>query len=97
MLPYIVPLSLVGIVVLGLLLGNHVRSSFRMPDTGWKVSLIVIVLGIAAVILLTSWPPKQGIDLKGGVILIYEVDQQGSRLAVRRGQNAEGGDSGRSE
>ncbi len=90
---FIVPLSLVGIVILALLLGNYVRTSYRMPDTGWKVSLIMIVLGVATVILLTSWPPKQGIDLAGGVILIYEVDQELTRQNARqrRGEDSDSG------
>ena len=63
MQPFVVPLVLLAIVVVAALAGNYVVRSFRMPETGWKVSLIVAVLGVAAVILWTSWPPKQGIDL----------------------------------
>ena len=60
-------LTLFAIVVIAFLVGNYVARSYRMPETGWKVSLILAVLGFAGVILWTSWPPKQGIDLKGGV------------------------------
>ena len=28
------------------------------------------------VITVLGWPPKRGIDLRGGVILVYEVDQE---------------------
>ena len=80
----VVPLTLLAIVFLALLAGNHVSRVYRMPDSGWKVSLILALLGISAVILWTSWPPKQGIDLKGGVILIYEVDESLTRQVAQR-------------
>jgi SecD/SecF fusion protein len=72
---YQVVLVLLAILALALLLGAYVSRSLRMPEAGWRVSLIAVCVGIAALILWTSWPPKQGIDLKGGAILIYEVDK----------------------
>ncbi len=84
----LVLLTLFAIVVIAFLVGNYVARSYRMPETGWKVSLILAVLGFAGVILWTSWPPKQGIDLKGGVILIYEVDEDLTAQAARQRQTA---------
>ncbi len=84
MQPFVVPLTLLAIVLLALWAGNHVSRSYRMPDSGWKVSLILALFGISAVILWTSWPPKQGIDLKGGVILIYEVDENLTRQVAQK-------------
>ncbi len=92
MQPFVVPLTLVAIVVIAFLAGNYVSRSFRMPETGWKVSLILAVLGIAGVILWTSWPPKQGIDLKGGVILIYEVDEDLTAQEAAQRRQASGDD-----
>lgn len=90
MQPYLVPLILVAVVVVAYLLGRYVSKSMRMPESGWKVSLIVVSIGIAVLILATSWPPKQGIDLKGGVILIYEVDE----AMTQRSANQESDSSG---
>ncbi|MCA9151642.1 MAG: protein translocase subunit SecD, partial [Planctomycetales bacterium] len=72
---YLVPLLLLAIAVVAMLAGRYVAKSLRMPESGWKASLLVAVIGIAAMILYYGWPPKQGIDLKGGVILIYEIDK----------------------
>ena len=91
MAPYIVPLAIfAGIMIVAYLAGNYVTKTLRMPETGWKVSLIVAVIGLAVWILVTNWPPKQGIDLKGGVILIYEVDDELTRQTARRRQTAQG-------
>ncbi|MCP4193230.1 MAG: protein translocase subunit SecD [Planctomycetaceae bacterium] len=90
--PYVVPLALIIIAILAVFLGTYVRKTMRMPETGWKVSLIVSVIGIAALILFTSWPPKQGIDLKGGIILIYEVDQEKTRQNATKQRSDENED-----
>jgi SecD/SecF fusion protein len=90
---YLVLLALAGTVALALLAGNYVSRTLRMPESSWKVSLIVLVIGISAVILATSWPPKQGIDLKGGVILIYEIDESLTRQTAQRRQASQGEES----
>ena len=64
-------------------LGNLLARSLRMADYGWKIGLILltVVLGLfvatpkpeALKRKLPGWPPKLGIDLSGGVILVYEV------------------------
>ena len=76
---YIVVATLFAIIAISFFAGHYVRSKMRMPETGWKVTLMLLAIGIAGVILFTSWPPKQGIDLKGGIILIYQVDQELTR------------------
>ena len=48
----------------------------RMPDHGWKIGLVLFALLAGTVVTVLGWPPKLGIDLSGGVILIYEVDQE---------------------
>jgi SecD/SecF fusion protein len=88
MAPYLVPLAIfAGIMLVAYLAGNYVTKSLRLPDHGWKVTLIVASIGLAVWILVVKWPPKQGIDLKGGVILIYEVDEQLTRQSARRQQD----------
>ena len=64
-------------IVLPIVLGSYLAKAIRMPDYGWKLALIfssiccaaaVVVLGLAS-----GTAPKLGIDLNGGVILIYEI------------------------
>ncbi|HTU24062.1 MAG TPA: hypothetical protein VMF30_01615, partial [Pirellulales bacterium] len=64
-------LVLVGSFVLGTLIAKFVR----MPDYGSKIGLVLATLFAGILIDVFGWPPKLGIDLSGGVVLIYEVDE----------------------
>ncbi len=60
----------------------------RMPDQGGRIALVLSTLTLALAICYLDWPPKKGIDLSGGVVLIYEVDRsqqqaEGTRNAVK--------------
>ncbi len=63
-----------GIIVVAYLAGRLISSAVRMPDYGWKISLITFTVLAGIAIVALGWPPKFGIDLYGGVNLVYEVD-----------------------
>ena len=67
-------LILVGLVVAAWLLGLWSGKAVRMPDYGWKFSLIFFAIFASSVIIYRGWPPKLGIDLGGGAVLVYRVD-----------------------
>ncbi len=71
--PYAKLLLSIGIIVLSYLAGRFFSLRFRMPDHGWKFSVVVFTLLSAGIITALGWPPRLGIDLSGGVILVYEV------------------------
>jgi len=64
-----------AVVILPFLAGHWIAKRLRMIDYGWRIGLILFSLTAGIVICITGWPPKRGIDLSGGVILVYEVDQ----------------------
>jgi SecD/SecF fusion protein len=64
-----------AVVILPFLAGHWIAKKLRMIDYGWRIGLILFSLTAGIVICITGWPPKRGIDLSGGVILVYEVDQ----------------------
>ena len=75
--------SSVWIIVIALIavcfgLGIAFANAIRMRDYGWKVGLIAVTwaLSIFAVLFGTY---KLGVDLQGGVILVYEVDEEATR------------------
>lgn len=65
----------VGCVVVAYLAGRLLSARFRMPDYNWKITLITFTVLSGLAIVILGWPPKFGIDLYGGVNLVYEVDQ----------------------
>ncbi len=82
--------SAIGGIVLGLVVANVIR----MKDYGWKLGLIFCTIALATSLVVLR-PINQGIDLRGGVILIYEVDQEKTNdAAVSQGaEQAGGGDT----
>src|SRR5690606_39837906 len=59
------------------LLGIALAKSLRVPDYGQKIGFIFVTIGLAVAVLVTG-TPKFGIDLRGGVILVYEIDEEGT-------------------
>ena len=69
-IPLIVALLFVASIVLGVLIANWVR----MRDYGWKLALILSTILVSTFVVLFG-EYKLGVDLKGGVILVYEVNE----------------------
>ncbi|MEX0586533.1 MAG: protein translocase subunit SecD, partial [Pirellulales bacterium] len=70
---------LLGLIVLAALVlpvgaGHWISKQLRMPDLGMRLAIILTVATVGTVIVVMD-RMKLGIDLQGGVILIYEVDQ----------------------
>jgi SecD/SecF fusion protein len=57
------------------LLGVYLARRIKMKEYGWKLGLIFSAATLAA-LLCYHGEPKWGIDLRGGSILIYEVDEK---------------------
>jgi SecD/SecF fusion protein len=70
-------LILVILTVLALFfVGGVLGKRLRMPGYGWKIGIILLAIVGGLTITSLGWPPKLGIDLSGGVILVYEVDEK---------------------
>lgn len=72
----------IACLVVPFVLGALIANSLRMRDYGWKFGLILCVTALSCVIIGRIWDPvkkrfnfKLGVDLQGGVILIYEIEQ----------------------
>lgn len=64
-----------GIIILSFVIGILFANSFRIKDYGWKLGLILSALFVSLFVVLFG-EFKLGVDLKGGVILVYGVDRQ---------------------
>jgi SecD/SecF fusion protein len=56
-------------------LGEYLGKKLRMSDHGWKIGLCLFTLAASIAVIVLGPPLKKGVDLSGGVILVYEVDQ----------------------
>ncbi|MCC9604805.1 protein translocase subunit SecD [Blastopirellula sp. JC733] len=77
LLNLVIALAILGVpIAAGILLAN----GLRMPAYGWRLALIFVTLTVATTAVIRGWPPKFGIDLQGGVILIYEIDEDETKI-----------------
>ncbi|MEN6459333.1 MAG: protein translocase subunit SecD [Thermoguttaceae bacterium] len=73
--PYLNLLATLGVIVLSFYLGGYLSRQLRMPDHGWKIGLCFFAILASSVTLLMGPPLKYGIDLRGGALLVYQVDE----------------------
>ena len=76
------------IIVLSIFVGRMIARAFRSPDHDWKVSTILGTFLVALTLVFAGYydseeksykeflPLKLGVDLKGGVTIIGELDSQ---------------------
>ncbi|HYW79759.1 MAG TPA: hypothetical protein VE890_09295, partial [Thermoguttaceae bacterium] len=67
--------GLAALLIGPFVIGGYLGKKLRMPDHGWKIGLILCSLACAIVVIALG-ELKLGIDLKGGVILVYEIQQR---------------------
>ncbi len=72
MRPVYYGLIILGLFVLPIFVGNFLASWLRMPDHGWKISLVLGTLA-AALVIVSLGEFKFGPDLAGGITLVYEL------------------------
>ena len=66
-----------AIVVLPFLVGGFLGRSLHMPEYGWRLGTMLFAVTVGLVIVIGGWREiKLGPDLRGGVILVYEIDKQ---------------------
>lgn len=63
----------VALVAVSIVLGQVLSKLWRMPDYSGKISLVLFSFIAGLVVSYLGWPPKLSIDLRGGVILVYEI------------------------
>lgn len=83
--PVVQAIIILGGAVLAYSVGYPLAKSFRMKNYGWKIGLILSVFVFGTLLALFN-KPGLGIDLSGGTILVYEIDEQ------KTSEQDEGGD-----
>jgi SecD/SecF fusion protein len=64
----------VAILLGSFLLGSVLAKALRLPEFAFKLGLVLLSIIASVAICYFGWPPKLGIDLSGGVVLVYEVE-----------------------
>ncbi|MEM9828679.1 MAG: protein translocase subunit SecD [Planctomycetota bacterium] len=62
-----------AILILPFVIGPLIAKRLKMPTHGTRFAWILLALA-ASISILATTRPKQGVDLKGGTILIYQID-----------------------
>ncbi len=62
-----------AVFVVPTLLAWLISKGLRVHDMWGRISVVLVALTCGATICWMGWPPRLGIDLKGGLILVYEV------------------------
>ncbi len=67
-------------LILPFWLGGWIATRLRAKEYGWRIGVTFASIACAVLILVRAWDPEQnrlnlplGVDLKGGVILVYEI------------------------
>jgi len=79
---YLLLLLTLAVIVLPFVVGEFLARRYKMADYGWKFGLVLFALTASIVVTSTGWPPKRGIDLRGGYVVIFEVQQPDPDRAV---------------
>lgn len=72
--------TLLALFVLPIMAGSYLARVWKMPDHGWKISVVLGALA-AAVVVCAFGEFKFGPDLNGGITLIYELADAGAPVA----------------
>ena len=77
-------LLVLGLILVSFAIGIWFANQVRMKDYGWKVGLILATLTASlAISLFGSY--KLGVDLQGGVILVYDVNEEETKQLATQG------------
>ena len=64
---------MVAVIAIPIFLGNVIAKSLRMPDYSTRIGWILFAL-LASATILSFGKLGLGVDLRGGTILVYEID-----------------------
>lgn len=67
-------LTLFVFIFFSFLIGRLIAKGAQLPDHGWKIGLILFCIVFSSYYVATNWPPRFGVDLKGGVTFIVDLN-----------------------
>jgi SecD/SecF fusion protein len=83
---WLVPLALgFGTLIIPYFLGFPLANYFKLKTHGWRIGLILSTLACSLAMIAFYWPPKLGVDLKGGYNLVYQFDKEKLKVLATLG------------
>ncbi|MCG8586620.1 MAG: protein translocase subunit SecD, partial [Pirellulales bacterium] len=70
-----VALIVLAVIVLPFVVGHFLANMLQMRDYALRLGVILFAVTFGLVLVIGGWPPALGPDLRGGVILVYEIDK----------------------
>ncbi len=67
-------LALVAVIVLGWFLAKMISNSLKLSEYNGRMAIVLIALFVASLMIWTKWPPKLGVDLRGGINMIGSLN-----------------------
>ena len=65
---------LIATIVLGWFLGNVICKAINTPDYSGRMATVLIPVLLSFLIIGTNWPPKFGVDLRGGINMVGSLN-----------------------
>ena len=71
---YVVAILLIVAIALGFALAHFIANGLNVNDYRQRLAWVLIPLLVAALMIATGWPPKFGVDLRGGINMIGSLN-----------------------
>lgn len=71
--PFAAFLIIVATVVVAFLIAHFAMKQLRLAEQAWRLGVVLSCLLVATEVIALKWPPRLGVDLKGGVVFIAEL------------------------
>ena len=65
---------LIATIVLGWFLGSFICKAINTPDYSGRMATVLIPVLLSLLIIGTNWPPKFGVDLRGGINMVGSLN-----------------------
>ena len=75
-----------AVLILPFVVGGFLAKKFKMPNYGTRFGFILLAI-VASVVVLANKLPGLGVDLRGGTILVYEIDKSKKTETDSSGQS----------
>ncbi len=67
-------LLLIAAVALGWFLAKLITGSLKLSEYSGRMSIVLIALLVASLMIWSKWPPKFGVDLRGGINMVGSLN-----------------------